>query len=84
MLKTGVIQGRLIIEIIQLWSGFRGSLKSERTDGKVYPTREQAKADVIDCVEMFYNCRRLYSTLNYQSPMQFKKQFLLNNLSSFI
>lgn len=63
---------------------FWGSLKSERTEGQIYVTREQAKADVIDYIEMFYNCRRLHSTLNYQSPMQFEKQFLLNNLSVFI
>lgn len=60
---------------------FWGSLKSERTEGQIYLTREQAKADVIDYVEMFYNSKRLHSTLNYLSPMQFEKQFLLNNLS---
>lgn len=59
---------------------FFGSLKSERTDGKNYVTREQAKADVIDYIEMFYNSQRLHSTLNYVSPMQFEKlnQSLLN------
>lgn len=62
---------------------FWGSLKSERTDGKMYYTRESAKADVIDYVEMFYNCKRLHSTLGYVSPMQFEKQFLLNKLSTF-
>ncbi len=62
---------------------FWGSLKSECTDGKIYVTREEAKADVIDYVEMFYNSSRLHSTLGYVSPMQFEKQFLLNNLSTF-
>lgn len=52
---------------------FFGSLKSERTDGKRYLTREQARADVVDYIEMFYNCQRLHSTLNYLSPMQFEK-----------
>ena len=52
---------------------FFGSLKSERTDGKNYLTREQAKADVIDYIEMFYNSQRLHSSLNYISPMQFEK-----------
>ena len=51
---------------------FFGSLKSERTDGKIYLTREQAKADVIDYIEMFYNSQRLHSSLNYTSPMQFE------------
>lgn len=53
---------------------FFGSLKSERTEGKIYLTREQAKADVVDYIEMFYNSQRLHSTLGYVSPVQFEKQ----------
>jgi putative transposase len=44
---------------------FWGSLKSERTDGKIYYTRESAKADVINYFEMFYNSKRLHSSLGY-------------------
>lgn len=54
---------------------FFGSLKSERTDGKTYLTRNEAKADVIDYIEMFYNSIRLHSTLNYLSPVQFERNF---------
>lgn len=53
---------------------FFGSLKSERTDNKNYLTREQAKADVIDYIEMFYNSERLHSTLGYVSPMQYERE----------
>jgi putative transposase len=42
---------------------FFGSLKSERTDQMNYLTRQEAKIDVIDYIEMFYNSRRLHSTL---------------------
>lgn len=52
---------------------FFGSLKSERTNGKKYLTRNQAKADVIEYIEMFYNSVRLHSTLNYMSPLQYEK-----------
>ena len=62
---------------------FFGSLKSERTDDNVYATRQAAKADVIDYIEMFYNCKRLHSTLGYMTPMQFEKKFLLQNVSTF-
>jgi transposase InsO family protein len=62
---------------------FWGSLKSERTEGRIYVTREEAKTDVIDYIEMFYNSVRLHSTLNYLSPAQFEKQFLLNKVSVF-
>lgn len=54
---------------------FWGSLKSERTDHQRYLTREEAKADIIDYIEMFYNSRRLHSTLNYTTPVQFEKNF---------
>jgi transposase InsO family protein len=52
---------------------FFGSLKSERTDHKMYQTREEAKTDIVDYIEMFYNSERLHSTLGYISPMQFEK-----------
>ena len=62
---------------------FWGSLKAERTNGKVYATYESARSDVIDYIEMFYNCKRLHSSLDYVSPMQFENEFFLNNLSTF-
>lgn len=52
---------------------FFGSLKSERTDGKNYLTKQEAKADVVDYIEMFYNSVRLHSALGYKSPVQFEK-----------
>lgn len=60
-----------------------GSLKSERTDGKIYKTRAIAKADAINYIEMFYNCKRLHSTLGYMSPMQFEDRFLSSKVSTF-
>jgi transposase InsO family protein len=59
---------------------FFGSLKSERTDYKQYKTRQEAKADAINYIEMFYNSQRLHSTLGYVTPMQFEKinQYLFN------
>jgi transposase InsO family protein len=62
---------------------FWGSLKSERTNGRIYITYEEAKVDVIDYIEMFYNSMRLHSTLDYTTPVQFEKQFLLKNVSVF-
>lgn len=56
---------------------FFGSLKSERTDRMVYSTREEAKADVINYIEMFYNSQRLHSTLGYVTPLQFEKNNLI-------
>lgn len=61
---------------------FWGSLKSERTDHKKYKTRKEAKNDVIDYVEMFYNSKRIHATLGYVSPLQFENQFIRKNVST--
>ena len=53
---------------------FFSSLKTERTANKTHRTRDQAKADVFDDIERFYNPRRRHSTLGYLSPMEFGRQ----------
>jgi len=52
---------------------FFSTLKTERTRRKVYRTRDQARADVFDCIERFYNPRRRHSTTGNVSPMQFER-----------
>ena len=56
---------------------FFGSLKTERVFGSSYLTREEAKRDVIDYIEMFYNSRRRHSYLGYLSPNEFEKEMEL-------
>ena len=56
---------------------FFSSLKTERTSAKTYRTRDQAKADVFDYIECFYNPRRRHSTLGYLSPIDFEKRAAL-------
>ena len=51
---------------------FFSSLKTERTARRTYRTRDQAKADVFDYIERFYNPKRRHSTLGYISPMEFE------------
>lgn len=52
---------------------FFSSLKTERTARKVYRTRGQARSDVFDYIECFYNPTRRHSTLGYLSPVQFEQ-----------
>jgi putative transposase len=52
---------------------FFSSLKTERTARKVYRTRGQARADVFDYLERFYNPTRRHSTLGYVSPLTFEE-----------
>jgi transposase InsO family protein len=42
---------------------FFSSMKTERMGRKVYRTRDQARADVFDYIERFYNPTRRHSTL---------------------
>lgn len=53
---------------------FFSSLKIERIRGRVYRSRVEARADVFDYIERFYNPKRRHSTLGYLSPVDFEKQ----------
>jgi len=56
---------------------FFSSLKVERTMRKTYRTRNEAKADVFDYIERFYNPTRRHSTLGYLSPIAFEENMAL-------
>ena len=53
---------------------FFSSLKTERTARKTYRSGHEAKADVFDYIERFYNPKRRHSTLGYLSPMEFERK----------
>ena len=52
---------------------FLSSLKTERMACKVYRSREEARSDVFDYIERFYNPTCRHSTLGYVSPVQFER-----------
>lgn len=52
---------------------FFGTLKGECVYHKRYHARIEAKSDIIDYIEMFYNSKRLHSYLGYVSPRQFEE-----------
>ena len=52
---------------------FFSSMKTESIARKVYRTRDQARADVFEYIERFYNPRRRHSTIGYLSPMEFER-----------
>ncbi len=49
---------------------FFGSLKTERVFGSNYKTREDARRDIFDYIEMFYNCHRRHSFIGNKSPQK--------------
>jgi hypothetical protein len=53
---------------------FFSSLKTERIRSRVYRTRDEARADVFDYIERFYNTVRRHSTIGYVNPVEFEKK----------
>jgi len=46
---------------------------SERVFFANYKTRDDARKDIVDYIEMFYNSRRRHSYLGYVSPREFEE-----------
>ena len=53
---------------------FFSTLKTGRCARTVYQNRKQARADVFDYIERFYNPFRKHSKLDYLSPVQFEER----------
>lgn len=51
---------------------FFSSLKNEIIHHHDYHTRDQARADIFEYIELFYNRKRIHQSLNYQTPMQYE------------
>lgn len=47
---------------------FFGTLKNELVLGKVFKSREEARAEVFDYIEVFYNRKRIHQSLGYKTP----------------
>lgn len=56
---------------------FFSSLKTERVSRRTYRKRNDAKADVFDYIERFYNPKRRHSTIGYLSPIAFEGKMAL-------
>ena len=52
---------------------FFSSLKKERIKRHIYATRQDAKSDVFDYIEGFYNQVRTHSHLDQLNPMAFEQ-----------
>lgn len=58
---------------------FFHTLKTEWIYFKRYETREEAKRDIFEYIEVFYNRQRLHSTLGYRSPVEFESAGSFSN-----
>lgn len=50
---------------------FFKTLKTELIYQKRYKTRQEAKQDIFEYIEVFYNRKRLHSALGYRTPIEF-------------
>lgn len=51
---------------------FFSTLKNELIHERTFRTREEARADIFEFIEVFYNRQRIHQTLGYVSPVQFE------------
>ena len=51
---------------------FWGTLKTELVSQEHYATRDEARASIFEYIEVFYNRKRMHSSLGYKSPEAFE------------
>jgi putative transposase len=51
---------------------FFATLKRELIERQNWPTQREVRTAVFEWIEVFYNRRRLHSTLSYLSPVDFE------------
>jgi len=54
---------------------FFGSLKREHANRRRWATRADARRDLMRWIEGWYNQRRLHSSIDYNSPVEFEAKF---------
>lgn len=48
-------------------------LKRERIKKKIYVTRTEARSDIFEYIEMFYNSKRRHGSNGQRSPLDYEK-----------
>ena len=67
-------------EVGQCWDNapmesFFGRMKCEIEPGEMFATRDQARAELFEYLEVFYNRVRLHSSLGFLSPVEFERTY---------
>ena len=62
----------LVDKLSWIAESFFSNLKKEKIKNRIYNTREEAKSDVFEYIEMFYNRKCRHDYLNQMSPMVFE------------
>ncbi|MGW6263571.1 IS3 family transposase, partial [Streptomyces sp. NPDC055085] len=74
--RTGVCWDNAMAE------SFFGTLKNERVSRVAYLTREDARQDITRYIELWYNHKRLHSTLGYRPPREAHAEYTKMRLAA--
>ncbi|WP_163654659.1 IS3 family transposase [Listeria sp. PSOL-1] len=55
-----------------MMASFYKTLKREVFPSKTYLTKAQARLELTDYLETYYNYKRIHSSLNFQTPIEFE------------
>jgi transposase InsO family protein len=55
--------------VVESWFA---TLKLELIDRYPWPTRARARHAIVEFIEVFYNRKRLHSSLNYVTPVEYE------------
>jgi transposase InsO family protein len=58
---------------------FFSSLKTELIHRQSWPTRAQVRRAMFDYIEVFFNRKRLHSSLDYMTPTEYETKIHCNN-----
>ena len=53
--------------------------KAELLQDGIFETIEDARTEIFEYIEMYYNTRRIHSSLDYNNPMQYEQLYEQNN-----
>lgn len=57
-----------------MMESFWATLKEECCGNAIFATRDEAKTAIFRYIEVYYNRKRLHSSLGYMSPVKYEEQ----------
>lgn len=61
---------------------FWGTLKTELVYHRRFASREQARQEITEYIEIFYNRQRKQARLGYLSPASFRQQYYTQQMTA--
>lgn len=65
-----------------LAESFVSTLKRELVDKRSWPTREEVRSAMFEFFEVFYNRQRIHSALGYQSPAEYERSTMTQDVAA--